>query len=221
MTRHFPQIAHASGLDFFSLLQKRRSIRAYKPAQVPQEKVDAVISAGQHAPSGAHRHPWLCKAVSDGNTKHQIREKCEIADKEWHDQASKRLQNWLKAKHVTVEKRFLTDAPVLLAIFGNTHDPYWLESVWICVGYMMLAAVDQGLGTVTYTPGNKEFMNEILDVPKYYDAQAILPLGFPLIKPQKSAKKQTQLEHEALKEIDREKSFESKSADIMRSVNNL
>ncbi len=115
----------------------------------------------------------------------------------------------------------MTDAPVLLAIFGNTRDPYRLESEWICVGFMMLAAVDQGLGTVTYTPGSKEFMNDILDVPKHYDAQAILPLGFPLIEPQKSAKKQTQLEHEALEEIDREKSLISKPAAVKKLLTSI
>jgi len=141
--------------------------------------------------------------VTDFSVKQRIRENCELADKEWHENAEKQLQVWLKVKHITTEKRFLTDAPALIAVFGDTRSPYWLESTWICIGYMMLAAVDQGLGSVTYTPGNKDFMNQILGVRDHYDAQAVLPVGYPLVEPQSSPKKQSEKEYEALLELER------------------
>ncbi len=203
MARHFSKDIKSSGLDLISLLRKRRSIRAFRSDPVPEEKLNAIIAAGQHAPSGAHRHPWLCKLVTDYAVKRQIREKCELADKEWHKNAEKRLLDWLNVKHITTEKRFLTDAPALIAVFGDTRSPYWLESIWICIGYMMLAAVDQGLGSVTYTPGNKDFMNQILGVQSHYDAQAVLPVGYPLIVPQSTPKKQTEKEYDALLELER------------------
>ena len=162
MARHFPKFAHSSGEDLFSLLKKRRSIRAFLPEPVPPEKVEAILSAGEHAPSGAHRHPWLFRIITDPMVQRAIRDRCEIADKDWHEKADKKMQRWLKAKHITTEKRFLTEAPVLIVVFGDTKAPYWQESVWICIGYMMLAAVDQGLGTVIYTPGDRSFMNEVL-----------------------------------------------------------
>ncbi|MFC1513689.1 hypothetical protein ACFL5P_01645, partial [candidate division KSB1 bacterium] len=62
---------------------------------------------------------------------------------------------------------------------------------------MMLAAVDQGLGTVIYTPGDKDFLNNILKVPSNYDPQVILPVGYPLVEPQENSTKQTRLEFEA------------------------
>ena len=197
MARHFPKSAQSSGMDLFSLLKKRRSIRAFKTDPVPPEKVEAIISAGQHAPSGAHRHPWLYKVVTDHELKSEIREKSEIGDKKWHEEIDESVQKWLKVKHITTEKRFLTEAPVLIAVFGDSRTPYWLESVWISIGYMMLAAVDQGLGTVIYTPGDEAFMNKVLDVKKEYKPQVILPIGYPLIEPQSSPTKQTELEYKA------------------------
>ena len=197
MSKYFPKSIRSSGLDLTELLVKRRSIRAYRPDPVPPKKVDAIIAAGRHAPSGAHRHPWLFRTITDKSIKQSIREKCEIADKAWHESVDKEMQRWLKVKHITPEKRFLTDAPVLIAVFGDKSTPYWQESVWICIGYMALAAVDQGLGTVVYTPGDKSFMNEILDVPEQYVPQVILPIGYPLIEPQKSPAKQTELEYRA------------------------
>ena len=181
-------------------MTKRRSIRAFRTDPVPSEKVDAIIAAGQHAPSGAQRHSWRIQTITDSAVKKVIKEKCQTGDKDWHEKADKKLQQWLKAKHITPDKRFLTDAPVLIAVFGDTRAPYWLESVWICIGYMMLAAVDQGLGTVIYTPGDKSFINGILNVPKHYEPQAILPIGYPLVEPQSNPKKQTEMEYLALKE---------------------
>jgi iodotyrosine deiodinase len=198
MARHFPKSAQSSGMDLFSLLTKRRSIRAFKTDPVTPEKIEAILSAGQHSPSGAHRHPWLYKVVTDSDLKSRIREKSEIGDKKWHEEIDERVQKWLKTKHITTEKQFLTDAPVLIAVFSDSRTPYWFESVWISIGYMMLATVDQGLGTVIYTPGDEAFMNEILDVEKHYVPQVILPIGYPLIEPQSSPTKQTDLEYKAL-----------------------
>ena len=169
----------------------------FKTDPVPSEKVDAILAAGQHAPSGAHRHPWLFKVITDRELKSKIREKSEIGDKKWHEEIDESVQKWLKVKHITTEKRFLTEAPVLIAVFGDSRMPYWLESVWISIGYMMLAAVDQGLGTVIYTPGDEAFMNEVLKVKKEYKPQVILPIGYPLVEPQSSPTKQTELEYDA------------------------
>lgn len=200
MAKYFPKSAQSSGQDLLTLLTKRRSIRAFRVDSVSSEKVDVITAAGQHAPSGANRHSWRIQTITDSAVKKVIREKCQIVDKNWHEKADKKLQKWLKAKHITPEKTFLTDAPVLIAVFGNTRAPYWLESVWVCIGYMALAAVDQGLGTVIYTPGDMSFMNDVLNVPKYYKPQAILPIGYPLVEPQSNSKKQTEMEYLALKE---------------------
>ena len=51
-----------------------------------------------------------------------------------------------------------------------------------------------------YTPGDKSFINGILNVPEHYELQAVLPVGYPLIEPQRNPKKQTDMEYLALKE---------------------
>lgn len=238
MARYFPKTARASGLDLFKIMEKRRSIRAFKTDPVPSRIIDTIIAAGKHAPSGAHRHPWLFRVVTDDSVKKNIRKVSEIGDKEWHEKSAKGIQKWLKAKHITRTKRFLTEAPVLIAVFGDSRTPYWLESVWICIGYMSLAVVDQGLGTVVYTPGDETFLNDMLDVPGHYKPQAILPIGYPLVEPQSSPAKQTELEYLALqyrnnvvaepnppiissnggKELSQDFSGQSETADLRRTA---
>ncbi|MCP4727487.1 MAG: hypothetical protein GY863_20785 [bacterium] len=195
MARYFPSDSNPSGLDLFSLLKKRRSVREFKQESFPYSKIEAVIAAGQHSPSGGNRHPWHFVVVSDPEKKKIIRDRCEKADKSWHENADDRLRKWLKAKHITPVKNFLTDAPYLIVVFADKNDPYWKESTWISIGYMMLAVVDQGLGTVIYTPGDGSFLNEFLDVAEHYIPQVILPVGIPVIEPQANPKRQTEKEY--------------------------
>ena len=56
--------------------------------------------------------------------------------------------------------------------------PYWLESTWISIGYMILAVEAKGLSSLTYTPSETGFLNALLDIPKDYCIVAILPIGF-------------------------------------------
>jgi len=195
MGRYFPKTVQTSGLDYFSLLKKRRSIRSYRPDQVSKTQIETILAAGEHSPSGGNRHPWKHSIVSDERMKRLIREKCEKADEAWHKAADEKMKKWLKTKHITSEKPFLTEAPVLIVVFADSEDPYWRESVWISIGFMVLAAVDQGLGSVIYTPGDPSFLNEVLDVSKRYVPQAILPVGYPIVEPQYNPTKQTDMEY--------------------------
>jgi nitroreductase len=43
---------------FLELAEKRRSVRAYKPDEVPDELVQTVLEAGRLAPSACNKQPW-------------------------------------------------------------------------------------------------------------------------------------------------------------------
>ncbi len=93
---------------------------------------------------------------------------------------------WLNAKGFRPEKPFLSEAPYLILIFGHTKAPYWLQSTWIAVGYLLLALEELGLGTVTYTPppNPPRPIEEFLRAPPQdYKLQTILPVGYPADPP--------------------------------------
>lgn len=198
MARYFPkdENSKSSGNDLFSLLTTRRSHREFLTDPVPYSKIEAIMAAGDHAPSGGNRHSWKYIVIDDLKQKEDIRKDCEIGDKKWHEAAEPKLQKWLEAKHIEPIKPYLTESPYLLVVFGDSRDPYWFESTWISIGYIMLAAVDQGLATVIYTPGDGNFLNEYLNVEEHFKPQVVLPIGIPRIPPQENPKKQTTLEHE-------------------------
>ena len=138
-----------------------------------------VLEAARLAPSGANRQQLVAIAVDDRELKVEIRKRCEEADRKWWRLAPLWFRQWAKEVGISLEKGFLTSAPYLLCIFGDSRAPYWLESVWLAVGYITLAATEQGLGCLTYTPGKMHFLNPLLRVPGRFKPVAIVPLGFP------------------------------------------
>jgi len=84
----------------------------------------------------------------------------------------------LEDSKITPEKRFLTEAPFLIVVAALTTMPYWLESTWISIAYVILTAEEKGLSSLTYTPGETGFLNSLIDIPKDHSVVTILPLGF-------------------------------------------
>lgn len=87
------------------------------------------------------------------------------------------MKKWFVSKGITWRKPFLTEVPVLLMVFGKSNEPYWIQSVWLAIGYLILALEEKGLASLTYTPSNVLWANELLNVPKEYVLQAIIPIG--------------------------------------------
>ena len=54
------------------LLKTRRSVRKYRPEQVPDELLDAVLEAGLYAPSAMNNQKPVMVAVRDKATRDQL-----------------------------------------------------------------------------------------------------------------------------------------------------
>jgi len=162
------------------LAASRRSVRRFSSEDVSLRDVEYVLEVARRAPSGANRQPWRFLVVRDEGVKEMIRRVCEEVEKRFHEETDPSLRRWLKAKGITWEKPFLTEAPVLVLVFGRAGEPYWVESVWLAIGFMLLAIEELGYSTLTYTPSEVDWANDLLKVSKEYRLQAILPIGKPL-----------------------------------------
>ncbi len=161
-----------------NLTMKRRSTRKYKNDPVQISDIIEVIESGTYAPSGANTQPWKFIIIEDEAVKIAIREEAEKADQKFHREAPEWLRNWLKDHNITLEKRFLTDAPFLIVVVALKTMPYWLESTWISIAYMILTIEEKGLSSLTYTPGETAFLNPLLAIPQDHIVVTILPIGF-------------------------------------------
>ena len=159
-------------------MKNRRSTRDFLNKKVPEEKLDLVLKAGQLAPSGADQKPYVCIVIDDVDLKKQIKQYCEDADKRYYDASEEWFRKWMDKKNISLEKNFLVDAPYLIIVAGETDKPYWLESTWMSISYMVLAAEAEGLGTLTYTPAETDFIKDLLELSKRVVPVAIIPLGY-------------------------------------------
>ncbi len=53
--------------SFKGLIQKRRTIRKFKPESIPDEYVDKVIETARWAPSSSNSQPWEFIAIKNRN----------------------------------------------------------------------------------------------------------------------------------------------------------
>ena len=83
----------------------------------------------------------------------------------------------VRVEDITWEKPFLTDAPILLAVFSNQEMPYASESTWLAIGYIILALEERLLSTLTYTPSYPENVRYVFKAPQEYKLETILPIG--------------------------------------------
>lgn len=148
------------------LAARRRTTRVFANTSVECKDVLYCIEAAAQAPSGANRQPWKFVLVEDPGMKERIREVCEEQEKRHHAIVEANLKQWFRSKNITWQKPFLTEAPMLLAVFSNQAMPYATESTWLAIGYAILALEERSLSTLTYTPSYPENARSSFNAPK-------------------------------------------------------
>lgn len=160
------------------LAKRRRTIRVFSKTPVKLDDVLYCIEAATQAPSGANRQPWRFVLVDDPKVKERIRAACEEQEKLHHARVEESLKQWFMSKNITWQKPFLTEAPMLLAVFSNQAMPYATESTWLAIGYLALALEERSISTLTYTPSYPENVRPSFNAPEQYKLETILPLGY-------------------------------------------
>jgi iodotyrosine deiodinase len=177
--------------EFRDAMQRRRTVRDFAPRPVPQALIADCIAAAATAPSGANQQPWHFVAVSDPDTKRQIRVAAEEEERLFYEQRAP--EAWLDALApigTDWRKPFLETAPWLIAIFaqkwGHSADGqkvkhyYPTESVGIATGLLITALHLAGLTALTHTPSPMSFLNRVLRRPTDSERPFLLLVtGYP------------------------------------------
>jgi len=148
-------------MDFIELVNKRYSVRAYKPDPVEKEKLKKVLNAARLAPTASNRQPFQIIVI---HTKGKKRKLLSIYQKDWFVQA-----------------------PIVICVCG-IRDKAWVRKdnreylfvdVAIVMDYITLEATDLGLGTCMIAAFDAVNARKVLSIPD--DAEPILftPLGYP------------------------------------------
>jgi nitroreductase len=171
-------------------MRKRHSVRDFATTPVPQEIIDAAITAAGSAPSGANHQPWHFVAIASAEVKHQIRLASEEEEEKFY--AGGGSDEWIKALEpigTDANKPHLDIAPWLIVIFaqrwgefddGTRYKNYYVpESVGIATGFLISALHHAGLTCLTHTPNPMKFLNGLLDRPASEKPVMILAVGHP------------------------------------------
>ncbi|QTA37765.1 nitroreductase family protein [Thermosipho ferrireducens] len=162
----------------FELAKNRKTIRKFKKDNPPIEDLIYAIECAKEAPSGMNSQPWIFVIIRNEKLKRKIREICERNEKSFYQTAKGPLKEFLLKNNINWKKEFLTQAPYLIAAFSYIKAPFAKESLWISIGYILLALEEKGLSTVTYTPSDPKEISKILNTPAEYKLEVILPVGY-------------------------------------------
>ncbi|KON29242.1 NADH oxidase [miscellaneous Crenarchaeota group-15 archaeon DG-45] len=159
------------------LASRRRTIRKFSSDPVDMDKVLPALEAACQAPSGANRQPWRFVIVTGSDVKRRIREACERGERAFYAGVGGELGTWLLARGLSWRKPFLEEAPLLALVLSDVEAPYSKESVWLAMGYALLALEELSLSTVTYTPSDATGVLRAVDAPEGFRLEATLPIG--------------------------------------------
>lgn len=151
--------------SFHSLLQSRRSIRAYENAPVERETVDALIRAALLSPSSKGLQPWHFVVVEEKEMLEQLAGcKPHGAD-------------------------FLAGAPLGIAVTADTEEAAaWIEDASIASVILQMEAEELGLGSCWIQIRGRsapdggsasDYVRRVLKIPAGIEVEAIIAIGYP------------------------------------------
>lgn len=147
-------------MDLFETVEKRRSIRKFKPNPIPDKDLKKILEAGRLAPSGGNRQPWSFIVVRKPETKKKLAAVANL-------------------------QRFIADADTVLIALGDpaVSKSLYKQDPMIAIEHMVLASTALGYGTCWIGAFNENDVKEIAKVPENMTVIALLPIGVPDEKP--------------------------------------
>ena len=185
-----PEEALRRSREFLELMSTRRSVRQFSTEPVDRELIENAIRTAASAPSGANQQPWTFVAVSDQETKQQLREAAEHEERLlYEERASDEYLSALEPIGTDSVKPHITDAPYVIVVFeqawgvnpdGTKRKHYYVrESVGIATGLLLASLHAAGLATLTHSPSPMGFLKKILGRPDNERPFVLIPVGYP------------------------------------------
>jgi nitroreductase len=153
-------------MSFLDLANKRYSVRNYKTAPIPQEKVIRCIEAARLAPSACNSQPWKFIIVDETGLVG------EVAKAAFEGLMS--LNNFVFKAPVLV--LIVSGRQNLSAKFGSIvkNKNFSLMDIGIAAEHFCLQAAEEGLGTCMLGWFNEKKVKKILSIPVFKRVELII-----------------------------------------------
>ena len=171
-----PQVCESSN-KVVDCIKSRRSIRAYKPEQIKDEELQAILECGINAPSARNSQPWEIRVMRD---------------KEAIDNLNKEVIADMIEKRPEAKERFAGEdasvffhAPTLLVVAYDTTQYWGMSDCGMLVQNILLAAESMNIGTCAVgccreyiqSPKAADFVKS-LNLPENYVVYLTVTLGY-------------------------------------------
>lgn len=162
-------------MEFAEVLARRRSVRRFRPDEVPKEAVNRVLDAAMAAPSWKNGQCYRFVVARSAAVRQGIA--AALTD-----------QN--------PSKNGIMQAPVCVVACANPSEsgiigdkPYYMVDVGIAVEHLVLAAANEGLATCWVGWFDEEIVRKAIEVPAGFRVVALVPLGYPDESPEMPPRK--------------------------------
>jgi nitroreductase len=159
-------------MEFMDLVQKRYSVRAYKPDAVEDEKLNYILEAARLAPTAANRQPIRIIVIHTAGREEELK---RIYHRDWFASAPLLIcictldsQAWVRR----LDKKNYADVDAA-----------------IIMDHLILAATELDLGTCWVAAFNPEQARQVLHLPEEATPLLFSPLGYPADQPEGKERK--------------------------------
>ena len=151
-------------------IYQRRSTRSFTDEPVAEEDLQVILDAGRWAPSGVNNQPWRFVIIQNQAKKDELAQATRYGE-------------------------IIRKAPVCIAVFLDSEACYHqvkdAQGAGACLQNILLAAHSLNLGAVWLGEilKNSEMVRNLLEVGSTMELQAVVALGHPKHRDQKSERK--------------------------------
>ena len=152
-------------MELLEAIKGRRSIRAFKSQDVPDETVEKLIDAASYAPSAGNTQPWVFVIA-------------------------KKVETKKKLASAAYYQAFVEEAPVVIVVCADENrcsmryghrgaTLYCVQDTAAATQNILLTAYSLGLGSCWVGAFNEKEAKKALKTPEGMRPVAMIPVGYP------------------------------------------
>ncbi len=185
-------------MDFYEVVNSRRTIRDFTSEPISEETIERIISAGMKAPTNDHMRDWHFIVITDKSVAERCIEPIPVLFSDSDVNAV--IRDWKlndecqqNAYQIAIPKqhRMLLEAACLvIPLLKQKTDILHPESIshlngfasiWCCIENMFLATTAEGLGATLRIPlgDEAEWVRKVLGFPGDYLMPCFIAIGKP------------------------------------------
>jgi nitroreductase len=168
-------------MDAIEAIQRRTSVRRFRPDPVPRETIERLLDCAVRAPNHKLTEPWRFAVLTGAGRARFAEVRARHRLKRWTDPTSaEAVAGGEKVRREALE----TPAFIVVMTAANPDDITREEdyaAAMMAIGNLMIAAESLGLGTYLRTGGvmREPALAELVGLPEGFRIAGVLSLGYP------------------------------------------